>query len=146
MIDLTSRGKIVLGATAALVGLALASAANAQTMTANSASYNAGYGRAADEENQPVDVSLRDASGNLTVVDGVIQTGQDQSVFSNFAAGGALDTASGVSTSSDASAGGANIAVVTLISGAAVDVKSTQTNSGNVSASSSLSGGVSNAH
>jgi holdfast attachment protein HfaA len=146
MIDLSSRGKIVLGAAVALAGLALVSAADAQTMTANSASYNAGYGRVADEENQPVDVSLRDANGNLVAVDGVIQAGQDQSVFSNFGAGGAFDTASGVSTSSGASAVGNNLVVVTQGSNNTVIVNSTQTNTGNVSASSSLSGGVSNAH
>lgn len=146
MIDLTSRGKMVLGATAALVGFVLVGAADAQTMNANSASYNAGYGRVADQENQPVDVSLRDANGNLVAVDGVIQAGQDQSVFSNSGAGGAFDTASGVSTSSGASAVGNNLVVVTQGSNNTVIVNSTQTNTGNVSASSSLSGGVSNAH
>jgi len=146
MIDLTSRGKMVLGATAVLAGFVLVSAADAQTMTANSASYNAGYGRIADQENQPVDVSLRDANGNLVAVDGVIQAGQDQSVFSNFGAGGAFDTASGVSTSSGASAVGNNLVVVTQGSNNTVIVNSIQTNTGNVSASSSLSGGVSNAH
>ena len=141
MVDLKFRRKLALGATAVLAGLALASAAGAQTMRTNSASYNAGYGRAADEENQPVNVSLRDANGNVTAVDGVIQTGEDQSVFSNFGAGGAFDTASGVSTSSGASAAGSIQVVVTR-----GDSHSDQTNTGNVSASSSLSGGVSNVH
>src|SRR5450432_1995691 len=113
MVDVTSRGKLVLGATAALAGLALAGAADAQTMNANSAGYNAGYGRVAGEENQPVDASIRDANGNLVVVDGIIQAGQDQSVFSNFGAGGAFDTVSGVSTSTGASAVGNNLVVVT---------------------------------
>jgi holdfast attachment protein HfaA len=119
----------------------LASAVSAQTMNANSAAYNAGYGRMADEENQPVDVSLHDADGAVTAVDGVIQTGQDQSVFSNFGAGGAFDTASGVSTSSGASAVSSVQVVVTRGSD-----KSNQTNTGNLSGSSSLSGGVSNVH
>ena len=141
MVDLIFRGKFALGATAVLAGIALASAAGAQTMNANSAAYNAGYGRAADEENQPVDVSLRDANGNVTAVDGVIQTGQDQSVFSNFGAGGAFDTASGVSTSSGASVAGAIQVVVTR-----GDSHSDQTNTSYVSGSSSLSGGVSNVH
>ena len=43
-----------------LAALAAGSAA-AQSMTANSASYNAGYGRIAGSENHPVDVSTRDA-------------------------------------------------------------------------------------
>jgi len=146
MVDVTSRGKLALGATVALAGLALASLASAQTMNANSASYNAGYGRVADEENQPVDVSMRDANGNLVVVDGVIQAGQDQSVFSNWGVGGAFDTASGVSTSSGATAVGNQLVVVTEGNNNTVIVNSTQTNSGNVSATSTLNGGVSNDH
>ena len=142
MVDLIFRGKFALGATAVLAGIALASAAGAQTMNANSAAYNAGYGRAADEENQPVDVSLRDVNGNVTAVDGGIQTGQDQSVFSNFGAGGAFDTASGVSTSSGASAV-SSVEVVVSTRGAS---HSDQSNTSYVSGSSSLSGGVSNVH
>jgi holdfast attachment protein HfaA len=146
MVDFTFRGKLALGATFALIGLALAGTAGAQTMGANSASYNAGYGRASDEENQPVDVSLRDANGNLTVVDGVIQAGQDQSVFSNYGTGGAFDTVSGVSTSSGASSVSTSLSVVIQGHDNTATVNSTQTNTGNVSASSSLSGGVSNDH
>jgi len=146
MVDVTLRGKLVLGATAALAGLALAGTAGAQTMTANSASYNAGYGRATDEENQPVDTSIRDANGNLVVVDGIIQAGQDQSVLSNFGAGGAFDTVSGVSTPTGASAVGNNLTVVTQGNNNTVIVNSTQTNNGNVSASTTLNGGVSNDH
>jgi holdfast attachment protein HfaA len=141
MIDLIYGGKRAIGATTVIAALALASAAGAQTMNANSAAYNAGYGRAADQENQPVNVSLRDADGNVTAVDGVIQTGQDESVFSNFGAGGAFDTASGVSTSSGASA--VSSVEVTVTRGGS---HSDQTNTGNLSASSSLSGGVSNVH
>jgi holdfast attachment protein HfaA len=146
MVDVTSRCKLAIGATVALASLAIAGFANAQTMTANSANYNAGYGRVADEENQPVDPTMRDANGNLVVVDGIIQAGQDQSVFSNFGAGGAFDTAAGVSTSSAASAVGNNLVVVTQGNNNTVVVNSTQTNTGNVSASTSLNGGVSNDH
>jgi holdfast attachment protein HfaA len=146
MVDFTFRGKLALGATLALIGFAAAGMANAQTMGANSASYNAGYGRASDEENQPVDVSMRDANGNLVVVDGVIQAGQDQSVFSNFGTGGAFDTVSGVSTSTSATTVSTSLSVVTQGHNNTVTVNSTQTNTGNVSASSSLSGGVSNDH
>ncbi len=144
MVALTFR-RLALGA-AALAGLSVAGAADAQSMNANAASYNAGYGRIAGEENQPVDPTLRDANGNLVVVDGVIQAGQDQSVFSNFGAGGAFDTASGVSTSTGASAVGNNLVVVTQGDNNTVIVNSVQTNTGNVSASTSLNGGVSNDH
>ena len=141
MVNLTFRGKFALGTAAMLAGLALASAAGAQTMNANSAAYNAGYGRAADEENQPVNVSLRDANGAVTAVDGVIQVGEDQSVFSNFGVGGAADTVSGVSTSSSASVASSIQVVVTQ-----GDRHSDPSNTDNVSGSSSLTGGVSNAH
>ncbi|HEY2709484.1 MAG TPA: holdfast anchoring protein HfaA [Caulobacteraceae bacterium] len=143
MVDYVSR-KLAVAAMAALAGLASTSLANAQTMNANSASYNAGYGRAIDQENQPVDVSVRDANGNLTVVDGVIQAGADGSVFAS--ASGVLDTVSGVSTQSGASAIGNNLTVVTTGSNNTVIVNSTQNNSGNVSATSTLNGGVSNGH
>lgn len=143
MVEFTSRGKLALFATVALAGLAFAGLASAQTMNANSAAYNAGYGRFTDEENAPVDVSVRDANGNLVVVDGIIQAGENQSVFSN---SGAQDTVSGVSTSGGATAIGNNLVVVTQGNWNTVIVNSTQTNNGNVSASSSLSGGVSNDH
>ncbi|HLY78858.1 MAG TPA: holdfast anchoring protein HfaA [Caulobacteraceae bacterium] len=139
MVDLTFRGKFAFAATALMAGLAITSAAGAQTMNANSAAYNAGYGRAADEENQPVNVSLRDANGNVTAVDGVIQVGEDQSVFSNFGVGGAADAVSGVSTSTNASVASSIQVVVTQ-----GDRHSDQSNTGNVSAASTLSGGVSN--
>ena len=141
MVDLNFRGKFALGATAIVAGLALAGAASAQTMNANSAAYNAGWGRAADEENQPVNVSLRDANGNVTAVDGVIQAGEDQSVFSNFGAGGAVDTATGVSTSSSASAASSVQVVVTRGGG-----HSEHSHTDYGSDASSPSGDDSNAH
>ncbi|HTX48242.1 MAG TPA: holdfast anchoring protein HfaA, partial [Caulobacteraceae bacterium] len=96
MVDLPLCGKRGLALIVCFIAAALAGAGHAQSMTANSASYNAGYGRTADQENQPVDASMRDADGNLVVVDGVIQAGQDQSVFSNAGASGAFDTVAGV--------------------------------------------------
>jgi holdfast attachment protein HfaA len=129
----------------AVAGLCLAGGAEAQTMNANSASYNAGYNRTADQENQAVNPTMRDANGNLVVVDGVIQAGQDQSVFSNTgAASGAFDAVAGVGGSGAATAFGNNLVVVTQGSNNTVIVNSRQVNSGNVSASSSLNGGVSN--
>jgi holdfast attachment protein HfaA len=139
-----SNGKRALVFVLALSGLAIATGANAQTMTANSGSYNAGYGRTSDEENQPVNPQMRDANGNLVVVDGVIEAGSDSSVFSNAGASGAFDTVAGVGASGGASAVGNNLVVVTEGNDNTVIVNSKQTNSGNISASSSLSGGVSN--
>jgi holdfast attachment protein HfaA len=111
-------------------------------MNANSASYNAGYGRATDEENQPVNVSMRDVNGNLTIVDGVIAVGQDSSVFASGGTSGTGDVVAGVGASSSASAVANNLVVVTQGSNNTVIVNSTQTNSGNVTATSSVTGGV----
>jgi holdfast attachment protein HfaA len=138
--------KHALAVLVAFGGLVLATGAGAQTMNANSGSYNAGYGRFSGQENQPVNPTLRDANGNLVIVDRVIQAGQDQSVFSNAVAAGAFDTVAGVGASGGASAIGNNLVVVTQGNDNVVIVNSKQTNSGNVSASSSLNGGVSNAH
>ena len=145
MVFQPTRGKRALVLALSLGALAFAGAANAQTMNANSASYNAGYGRTVDQENAPVDVSMRDANGNLVVVDGVIQAGQDQSVFSNAGAGGAFDVVAGVGGSGAATAFGNNLVVVTEGNNNTVIVNSVQNNSGNVTATTSVSGGVSNA-
>jgi hypothetical protein len=51
-------------------------------MSTNSASFNAGYGRSAGQENRMVEYSTRDANGNRVIVDGVMLTGSDQSVYS----------------------------------------------------------------
>jgi holdfast attachment protein HfaA len=141
MVHITSRGKRALALFVSFGALALAGAAHAQSMTSNSASYNAGYGRSTDEENQPVDVTMRDANGNLVVVDGVIQAGQDSSVFSNAGAGGAFDTVAGVGGSGAATAFGNNLVVVTEGNNNTVIVNSVQTNSGNVTATTTESGG-----
>lgn len=144
MVDQPSRGKRGFAVVAFFGVAALAGVGHAQSMTANSASYNAGYGRATDQENQPVDASMRDANGNLVVVDGVIEAGQDQSVFSSAGAGGAFDIVAGVGGAGAATAFGNNLVVVTEGASNTVIVNSVQNNSGNVTATTPLSGGVSN--
>lgn len=128
---------------AALVaGLGLTSAGQAQTMTTNSASMNAGYGRAPGEENRLTDFGGRDANGNRLIVDGVIQTGEDQSVFAR-SGGGVSSSMSGVGALGGSSTAiGNNLVVVTQGNWNTVIVNSSQTNNGNVSAGTSTSGGV----
>ena len=58
------RFRLLILATAGLTGTALAADYN------NAASYNNAYGMSAGQENQAVNPSLRDANGNLTVVNG----------------------------------------------------------------------------
>lgn len=126
---------------AGLCASLLAGTAAAQSMSANSASYNAGYGRIAGSENHPVDVSTRDANGNRVIVDGLILTGEDQSSFSQ--ASGAIDSYAGVGASSGGSTAiGNNLVVVTQGNYNTVIINSNQTNSGAVTAGAKVGGGV----
>ena len=127
----------------AAAGLLAAGQAQAQSMSTNSAEFNAGYGRYPGQENRPVDVSTRDANGNRLVVDGLILTGEDQSSFAR--ATGAADAFAGVgAVGGGASAIGNNLVVVTQGSNNTVIVNSAQTNTGAVTANSKLNAGVGN--
>ncbi|MES2036172.1 MAG: holdfast anchoring protein HfaA [Pseudomonadota bacterium] len=127
---------------ALLAGLAVTPLAHAQSMTSNSASFNAGYGRVSGQENHIADYGTRDANGNRVIVDGIIQTGEDQSYFAR-AGGGVGGTTSGVGgLGSSSSAIGNNLVVVTQGSWNTVIVNSSQINNGNVSAGSDTDGGV----
>lgn len=134
-------------AVASLGALGLATSVDAQSMNTNSASFNAGYGRIAGQENRVVDYSTRDANGNRIIVDGVMLTGADQSVYSSSNSSGSLDSYSGVGGLggySGSTAIGNNLTVITQGNNNTVIVNSTQTNTGNISAGSSTNGGVSN--
>lgn len=127
---------------ALLAGSAVASLAQAQSMTTNSAGFNAGYGRVAGSENHIADYGTRDANGNRVIVDGIIQTGEDQSYFGRVG-GGVGGTAAGVGgLGNSSSAIGNNLVVVTQGSWNTVIIDSTQINNGNVSAGSDTDGGV----
>ncbi len=124
------------------LGLGCADGANAQTMTTNSAQYNAGYGRTAGEENQAVNVSMRDANGNLVIAGGQILSPTGGSVFSTNTTGGAGSSATGVGVG--ATAVGNSLTVVTTGNDNTVIVNSHQTNTGAITATTSTSGGVGN--
>lgn len=131
-------------ASLALLGaLALSSGAQAQSMTTNSASFNAGYGRYAGQENRPIDVSTRDANGNRVIVDGLILSGEDQSSFAR--ASGAADAVAGAGVAGGGSTAiGNNLLVVTQGNYNTVIVNSSQTNNGAVTATTNLNGGAGN--
>ncbi|MBO9560917.1 MAG: holdfast anchoring protein HfaA [Caulobacter sp.] len=131
----------VLALAAAATGLVLGSPAHAQTLDANSASFNAGYGRVAGSENHVVEYSTRDANGNRVIVDGVMLTGSDQSVYSSSRSSGSLDSYSGVGSLGgwgSATAIGNNLTVVTQGNNNTVIVNSSQINNGNVSAGTNV--------
>jgi holdfast attachment protein HfaA len=129
-------------AAAGLSLFALAGVAQAQMMSTNSASFNAGYGRTAGQENQPVNVDMTDANGNLTVINGMFQA-NSASMFAGASArlSGASDSFSGAgSVGGSASAIGNNLDVVVQGSDNIVIVQSQQTNNGNVSATTNTNG------
>lgn len=116
-------------------------AAMAQTMTTNSASFNAGYGRTSGQESRMVEYSTRDANGNRVIVDGVMLTGSDQSVYSSSRSSGSLDAYSGVGGVggyAGSTAIGNNLTVITQGNNNTVIVNSSQVNNGNVSAGSNV--------
>lgn len=132
-------------ASALLLACALTAAAGgaaAQSMASSSAQYNAGYGRTPSQETRPVNPSTRDANGNRVIVDGVMQTGVDQSVYARASASGAVDSYAGAGAVGGATAIGNNLTVVVQGSWNTVIVDSTQINNGDVVAGADLNGEI----
>lgn len=127
-------------AAAAFIGLGFAAGAAQAGDFSNASTYNAPYNMAAGQENQVPNASLRDANGNLTAVNGQITS-------SNFgASSGAGASGSGVGTSGagiahgSATAIGNQLNVVTLGNNNTVVVNATQTNTGTVTATTTVNG------
>lgn len=131
-----TNGKIVrLGLVVATGAAALAAgAAGAQTMTTSAGSYETGYGLSRGELQNPVNASIRDAYGNLVLLDGEIMTGTDNSVYAYSRTLGAGDAYAGAGALGGATAIGNNLQVIVNGSYNTVVVHSTQTNNGNVTA------------
>ena len=131
----------VIGLAGCLATVLAAGPTQAQSISTNSADFNAGYKRVAGSENHPIDVSTRDANGNRIIVDGLMLTGEDQSSFST--ASGAVDAYAGVGAASGgATAIGNNLTVVTQGNYNTVIINSTQTNTGAVVATTQVKSGV----
>lgn len=121
--------------------LGLGGSAAAQSMSTNSASFNAGYGRTSGQESRMVEYSTRDVNGNRVIVDGVMLTGADQSVYSASRSSGSLDAYSGVGAVggyAGSTAIGNNLTVITQGNNNTVIVNSSQVNNGNVTAGSNV--------
>ncbi len=129
---MTPMGRWRAGLAAAAIAIGAPGLGATQTMTANSTSFNAGYGRTAGSENRAVDASMTDAGGDMVVINGLIQAGSSSSVFAN--AGGVASAFSGVGGSASASAIANNLTVVTQGDNNTVVVNSTQINTGTVTA------------
>jgi len=131
----------------ALSGAALASVAHAGDYS-NAASYNSGYGMVAGQENQAINPSLRDANGNLTVVNGQFtsssfsrQTGVQTMGTISSSSLAALGTSGGVGTTyGTATAIGNSLNVVTVGNNNTVVVNSSQINNGNQTATVAVNG------
>jgi holdfast attachment protein HfaA len=135
------------GIAACAAALLFTTAAQAQMLNNNASNYNNPYGMSQAQENAPVDASLRDANGNLTVVNGVFtgstmsqQTGvQQSSVLGAASLGATLGNGQamtgaglgGQTTLGQATAIGNSLNVVTVGTGNTVIVNSDQTNNGN---------------
>ena len=98
-------------------------------------SYSHPYGMTAGQENQPVNASLRDANGNLTVVNGQFTSSamSQQSGLSTMSSGVGFGNA-------QATAVGNSLNVVTVGSGNTVVVNAHQENTGNQTATVSTNG------
>jgi holdfast attachment protein HfaA len=150
-----------IGIVASVVAGLFATTANAQLFGSNPAnnsasSYNSPYGMSQAQENAAIDPSLRDANGNLTVVNGVFtsstmsqQTGVQQSnVLGSAALGATLANGQaitgagfgGQTTLGQATAIGNSLNVVTVGTGNTVVVNSSQTNNGSQTATVTQSG------
>lgn len=140
MAVLPSKRLFAIGAATALAGAGLASAVQAQQMSTNSAAFNAGYGRVSGQENRGVEYGARDSSGNRLIVDGLIQSGETQSNFSQ-TSGGVFGSSTGVGLGGSSTAIGNNLVVITQGSWNTVVVTSVQTNTGDVTAGSTTNGG-----
>ena len=116
-----------------LAGIACSALTNAASAGSydTSSSYNNPVGMSSTQMNAPVNTSLRDANGNLEVVDGKITSSSFGEVggVQNFNPG-----TSGVGGNSTATAIGNQLNVVTMGSNNVVIVDSTQINNGDQTA------------
>jgi len=121
---------------AAVAFAASAGLADAGTFDSSS-SYNAPVGMASTSQNTPVTSSLRDANGNLEVVDGKITSSSFNEVggVQSFNPG---QTGIGAGVNGSATAIGNQLNVVTAGSNNIVIVDSTQTNNGDQNANNNV--------
>jgi holdfast attachment protein HfaA len=135
-----------IAAAALIAALAGATAAQAGDYS-NASTYNAPFGIQPGQENAPPNASLRDANGNLTVVNGQFTSANFGTSAGASASGSGAGMAfagagtSGASaTQGTATAIGNQLNVVTLGSNNTVVVNATQNNSGNQTAVNTVNG------
>ena len=122
----------------AAFGTAFATAAAAGSFD-NSVNYNNPIGMSSSQENQTVNSSLRDANGNLTVVNGQITSSSFSEVNGAQTFNGGVGNPAGTMTGTSTAIGN-QLNVVTAGSNNIVIVSSTQTNNGDQTANTNLNG------
>jgi holdfast attachment protein HfaA len=138
-----------LGGPACGLGLVLLLSTGGAACAQSASSSLSGFSRGPSSFESPVNVSTKDANGNMTIVDGVMQAAQG-SIFSNLASMGVATSTSGASSASASGAGGVgsataignNLSVVVNGDNNTVIVNATQTNNGTVTATTVLNGKV----
>ena len=123
---------IAVNAQAAATASASASAAASSSFYSNSAAFNGGFGLGSGSENRAATGQVRDANGNLTIVNGIM-TGTSVSRQDGLA-----QTGAGVGSSATAIGNALNVNV--LGSWNTVIIDSTQINNGDQNANVSLNG------
>ncbi len=137
--------RLRLGGAALVVVAACAAAGGAQAQSGSStlSGFSQGFNGGLSTIQGAINVSTRDANGNLVIVDGVTQIGSDQSVFAKAGSTtGASDSFNGAGAVGGASAIGNNLSVNVSGQYNTVVVNSTQVNNGDVAASTVLNGKV----
>ena len=132
-----------IGVAAALAALAGAGSAAAQSIDSYSASFNSGWGSSPGAGNRGIELrNGRDGNGNRLIVDGVMQTGADQSSYARSDSDGAFDSGSGAGFGGNTAIGN-NLSVNVIGSWNTVIVDSNQINNGDVVAGNTdLNGGL----
>jgi holdfast attachment protein HfaA len=125
---------------AGFAAIAASSAAQAVDYS-NAATYSSAYGMSAGQENTPINPSMRDANGNLTMVNGQLTSGTMSQQSGVQTANTMSGNGSGSGTAyGTASAVGNSLNVVTTGSWNTVIVNSVQTNNGNQTATVTQNG------
>jgi holdfast attachment protein HfaA len=143
-----SLNQIALATLAATCGAALLTGAAKADGYSSMAAYNHPYGMAAGQETQAINPSIRDANGNLTVVNGQITSGSVSRQSGVQTAGASVSGSNSSGSGSNGSGGifggataiGNSLNVVTYGSNNTVIVNSKQTNNGDQNANVSING------
>ena len=132
---------VVLAVAAAI--LAAPGMGQAQSASSTLSQFRNGYASSGlSSFEAPIDVSTRDANGNLVVADGGISSAGVDSAFASSGVGSSATSSSGSTSTGTASAIGNNLSVNVSGNYNTVVVNSSQVNNGDVSATTVLNGKV----